>query len=254
MGSILFPIPPHFPLSTLHSLHTMKTHLLILFFLLFGINSSAQELVGPERTPPGTLVIFEIVPVQEASWHIVAPGMNTDPYQTDTGLSKLYFASPKQGQYTVIAGVVDTDNKPKLLIKTFVNGDEEIKPLPTPIPPVPPVASLETWIKAQAPVLVKSKNFVAESQLVAGCFEQIVRRIDEKNIKTPQNARTQLQVALVMVLAQASPTAVSDWTLFLEELSRQLENKLGNKITNLEEVKKTLQIAANAMKQVTSDR
>ena len=227
----------------------MRTQLLTLFFLLFGLHSPAQELAGPNRTLPGTLAIFEIVPAQKASWHIVVPGAGIDPYHIDSDLSKLYFASPTQGQYTVIAGITD-EGRPKLLVKTFVNGDEEFGPTPTPTPPIPPVppSSLETWIKTQAPVLVKSDNFVAESRIVADCFEQIVRRINEKNIQTPQNVQTQLQVALVAALALASPTAVTDWIPFLTELSRQLEKELGDKINDLEEMKKMLQTVADTMR------
>jgi len=217
---------------------------MILFFLLFGANSAAQELVGPARTVPGTLATFEIVPTQEASWHVVTPGTESTPYQIDTGLSKLYFASSEQGRYTVIAGIVD-EGRPKFLVKAVVNGDEGFKPTP---PPPDSTSTLEAWIRTQTPLLVKGGDWIAESRLVADCFEQIVRRIDEKSIQTPQNTQAQLQIALVAALALASPTAVTDWMPFLTELSRQLENELGDKITDLEELKKTLQTVADAMK------
>ena len=53
---------------------------------------------------------------------------------------------------------------------------------------------LDARVKTQLPILVKGQNIASESKLVAECFEQIVRRIDEGNIKTPQNAQTQLQI------------------------------------------------------------
>lgn len=219
----------------------MRTLSLFTFFLLFGACCTAQELVGPDRTLPGTLASFEIVPEQAASWNIVTPSLDAGTYKVDTGLSTLYFASPERGRYTVIAGIV-IDGKPTLLVKTFINGEEDT---PTPLPPV---TSLEVWIKTQLPVLVKSKHLASESRLVAECFEQIVRQIDDSNIKTPQNAQTQLQIALTGSLALTSPTAVTDWMSFLAELSQHIEKELGDQSADLAEMKKTFQKVANAMK------
>jgi len=221
----------------------MKTQSLLLFLLLFGINSAAQELAGPDRIQPGSLASFELVPAQEASWHIVTPLPSMETYQVDTGESKLYFASPQPGRYTVIAGIIH-NGRPELLVKTFFNGEEDERPIPVPIPPV---SSLEAWITIQLPVLVTSESLVSESRLVAECFEQIVQRIETENIRTVQNAQAQLQIALTGTLALASPTAVTDWTVFLAELSQRLETELGGKITDLAEVKKVLQSIAEAM-------
>ena len=108
----------------------MRT-LLFTFFLLFGVFCTAQELVGPDRILPGTLASFEIVPEQAASWYIVTPSLNAATHQVDTGLATLYFASPERGRYTVIAGIIN-DGKPELLVKTFINGEDEIEPIPLP--------------------------------------------------------------------------------------------------------------------------
>ena len=167
-----------------------------------------------------------------------------ETYKIDTGSSTLYFASPEPGHYTIIAGII-VEGKSQFLIKAFINGEEDERPPPI---PAPPVSSLETWVKTQTQVLVNSKNLASESILVAECIALIVRRIDEGNIKTAQNARTQLQIALTATLAQASPTAVTDWMPFLAELSRQLETELGEKIDDLAEVKKVIQNVSNALK------
>ena len=242
MNTLVFRgVPSLLPTNT-----TMRTQLFYPFFLLFGALCAAQELVGPDRTLPGTLASFEIVPEQEASWHIVSPTHAVGTYQIDRGLTKLYFASPEPGRYTVIAGIV-VDGKPELLVKTFINGEGEIGPFPVPIP-LPPVTSLETWVKTQLPVLVKSENLTSESRLVAECFEEIVQRIESENIRTVQNARAQLQITLTGTLALASPTAVTDWMPFISELSRQMEKELGDTITDLATMKKTFQDVANAVK------
>jgi len=226
----------------------MRTTLFLTFFLLFSTNSAAQELIGPDFTLPGSLASFEVVPAQEASWHIVSPTPSTATYQIDTGSSKFYFASPVQGRYTVIAGIV-VDGRPELLVRTFINGaaDGELPPIPFPIP-TPPVSTLEAWIKTQLPALVKSENLVAEAKLVAECFEQIVQRIEAENIRTVQNAQAQLQITLTGTLALASPTAVTEWMPFLTELSRQMERELRDGSTELEEVQKVLQEISDVMR------
>jgi hypothetical protein len=219
----------------------MRAQLFFICFLLFGMNAAAQELIGTDQVLPGTLVSFEVVPAHEASWHIVPSSASSGIYQVDTSESKLYFASPVEGHYTVIAGIV-VEGKPKLLVKTFFNGEEE-RPIP-----IPPISSLELWIKTQLPILVKSKNLVLEVGLVAGCFDEIVRRIEDENIKTVQNAQAQLQIALIAALAQTSPTAVNDWLPFLTELNPQLEKELDESITDLAEVKKVLRYVSGALK------
>jgi hypothetical protein len=222
----------------------MRTHLFFIFLLLLGSHGAAQELAGTDHTPLGTLASFEVVPAQEASWYIVPPLPNDGTYQVDTGLSKLYFASPIQGRYTVVAGIL-LEGKPQLLVKTFFNGEEDCKPIPSPILPVLP---LESWIKTQIPILVKSENLASEIQSVARCFAKTVHQIDAGNITTAHNARTQIQITLTETLALASPTAVADWTPFLTELSRQLEQELGRSITDLTEVKKILRTISETMK------
>jgi len=209
--------------------------------MLFGINSAAQELIGPDYTLPGSLASFEIIPAQEASWHIVPPTASSATYRIDSGSSRLYFASPVQGHYTIIAGIV-VDGRPELLVRTFINGVDDGEQ-----PPVPPASTLEAWIKTQLPALVKSENLALEVRLVAESFEQIVQRIELENIRSVQNAQAQLQITLTGTLALASPTAVTDWMPFLTELSRQMERELGDKITDLEEVKKTLQKISDVM-------
>ena len=224
----------------------MRKHLFFIFLLLFGINSAAQELVGPNHAIPGNLVSFEIIPAQEASWYIVPPSLDAATYQIDTDLSKLYFASPEQGCYTVIAGIV-IHSKPELLVKTFFNGEENSELLPRPFP-VPPVSSLETWVKVQLPILVKSDNLVSESRLVAECFDQIIQRIEAENIKTVQNAQAQLQMSITRTLALASPSAITHWIPFLTELSQRLEVELGDHVADLADVKQKLQEIAIVMK------
>jgi hypothetical protein len=57
-------------------------------------------------------------------------------------------------------------------------------------------------------------------------------------------------MALTAALATASPTAVTDWTPFLEALSRQLEKEFSVKIDDLATVRQVLKRTADAMKSV----
>ena len=220
----------------------MRTHFIFTLFILLGIKCAAQEITGPDLVMPGSLATFEIEPKQEASWCLV-PNDPADCWKTDSSSARLYFATPLEGKYTIIAAMV-IDGKPVLLSKTFTNGNDDAKPSPT---PGPPVSSLESWITTQTPLLVKGGNLAAENRLVSGCFSQIVKRIDAGNIKTAQNARSQLQITLTATLAQASPTAVTDWMPFISGLSRELEKELGNKIDDLDAVKMTLQTVSDAL-------
>jgi hypothetical protein len=230
-----FRYPGKFPTFN----HTMRTSLFFILYLFLGIYSAAQELVGPDCISPGTLASFEIIPAQEAAWHIVPPSLNPGRYQVDSSLSKLYFASSERGRFTIVAGII-VNGKSVLLVKTFINDDKDEKPQP-------PVSSLEAWVKQQLPVLVKSDNLASEVQLVAGRFEEIVRRIDEDNIKTASNAHAQLHMALTASLAQASSTAITDWTPFLMELSRRLEMELGDNMNDLIAIQKALRNVGSAM-------
>jgi hypothetical protein len=218
---------------------TKKQYAILLFAFLLGFCLSklvsAQQITGPNQALAGTLATFEITPSQVADWTITSVKTTACVFQTDTSTRRLYFATPQSGTYHIVAAIV-VDGKPQVLAKTFINGGkDEIKPLP-PVPPQPD-QPLAEWIKTQLPLLVKSQNVAAERLLVAQCFEQTVQKIDNGTIKTAQNARTQLQIALTMTLAFASDTAIDNWQPFLTALSQQMTHEFSNKINDLDAVK-----------------
>jgi hypothetical protein len=230
---------------------TKKQILILTLAFLLGLGLSKlvtaqSRITGPEQAQAGTLVTFEIIPSQEADWTITSVETTECVFQTDTSTQRLYFATPQQGTYHVVAAII-VDDKPVVLTKTFTNGSGgDIKPLPpvpTPLPPTP----LAEWVKTQLPLLVKSKNVVAEQQLVAQCFEQTVQKIDNGTIKIAQNARSQLQIALTMTLAFSSDTAIDDWQPFLTALSQQMAKELANKVNDIDAVKTVLKTVADAL-------
>ena len=234
---------------------TKKQYAILLIAFLLGLclsqPASAQQITGPNQASAGTLVTFEITPPQVADWTITSVETTERVFQTDTSTQRLYFATPQQGTYHIVAAIV-IDGKPQVLAKNFINGNGDgVKPQPPgPDPPVPPLPStpLAEWIKTQLPQLVKSQNVTVERLLVAQCFEQTVQKIDNDTIKTAQNARTQLQIALTMTLAFASDTAIEDWQAFLTTLSQQMANELDNKVNDINAVKTIFITVAEALK------
>ena len=220
-----------------------KQFLVLTLAFLLGLCLSklvtAQQIDGPEQAQAGTLATFEITPPQVADWTITSVETTERVFQTDTSTNRLYFATPQCGTYHIVAAIV-VDGKPQVLAKAFFNGSgDEIKPLP-PVPPLPSTPLVE-WVKTQLPVFVKSQNVAAERLLVAQCFEQTVQKIDNDTIKTAQNARTQLQIALTMTLAFASDTAIDDWQPFLTALSQKMADELGGKANDIAAVKDLFQ-------------
>ena len=234
--------------------------LLALAFLLglclSNFVAAQSQIDGPDKAQAGTLAMFEMIPPQVADWTITSVETTERVFQTDTSTQRLYFATPQQGTYHIVAAIV-VDGKPHVLAKNFINGNgEEVKPQPPgpnpPKPPLPPTpnAPLAEWVKTQLPQLVKNQNAATERLLVAQCFEQTVQKIDNGTIKTAQNARTQLQIALTMALAFVSDTAIEDWQPFLTALSQQMANELSNKINDIDAVKTMYKSVAEALKSV----
>ena len=231
---------------------TKKQIILLALAFLLGLCLSqlviAQRIDGPDQAQAGTLTTFEILPPQVADWTITSIETTERVFQTDSSTNRLYFATPQCGTYHIVAAIV-VDGKPQVLAKTFFNGSgDEIKPLP-PVPPMPPLPStpLAEWVKTQLLLLVKSQNAAAERLLVAQCFEQTVQKIDNDTIKTAQNARTQLQIALTMTLAFASDTAIEDWQPFLTALSQQMATELGDKVNDVNAVKSIFKTISTAL-------
>ena len=232
---------------------TKKQYAILIIAFLLGLclsNSVAAQLqiIGPNQASAGTLATFEILPPQVADWTITSVETTERVFQTDTSTSRLYFATPQSGTYHIVAAVV-VDGKPQVLAKNFINGSgDDTKPLP-PVPPTPDTPLAE-WVKTQLPLLVKSQNAASERLLVAQCFDQTLQKIDNGTIKTAQNARTQLQIALTMALAFASDTAIEDWQPFLTALSQQMASALGDKVNDMDAVKTIFQSVAGTLKSV----
>ena len=225
---------------------TMKKIILLTLLIIVGLGNIpgfSQELRGPEEIPPGTLAVFEMTPPQETSWCLFTGDRRKAEHLVDTASHRIYFASPEPGVFTVVAATV-ADGKPLLYHKTFRNGKEENQPAPSPLPTPDPPDSLESWIKMNLPVLVKSTNLAKEQKLVAEGFAQVIKDIENQAIKTPQNAQTQIGLAVTSRLALAGRTSVGDWQAFLKAMSRRMETELGTGIRDLEKTTSMLRRVA----------
>lgn len=207
--------------------------------LSFSAKTFSQELVGPTIVPAGSLATFEVVPAQEISWNLLPTEESQEWFQVDTSSGKLYFASPHEKEFTIVAALV-TDGKPVLLTKTFFNEKRDTKPDEDTKPPPVPNASLESWIKTQLPLQVKSQNLDLERKFVAEALDQILTRIDSGTIKASQNAQAQIRIAVTASLTKASRQSVNAWQGFLTQYSKKIQNDYGSKISDIEVLRKVL--------------
>lgn len=132
---------------------------------------------------------------------------------------------------------------------TVTNSKDDSLPIPIPPTPDPPVDSLEFWVVKNTPLLVKSAKFETEKVIVAKCFADVGKRVDSKNILTPQNAFTQLQLCLRNNLSRSSSTAINDWSEFLEKLGREMENSVGENGKDINQIRKTFRVVQTALEE-----
>ncbi len=198
---------------------------------------SGQEIKGPTQIVPGTLAVFEVTPPQQASWVVTPPNLAANTFSVDSSGSRLYFSTPTNGTFTIVAAIVIEEKKPHQLCATLFNGSGEPDTQPQPEPAPEPETGLAAWIAENLPTLVKSANIDKEKGVIAGCFKRTLESIDQGTIQTAPNARTQLQITITAELAKTSNTAVTDWQPFLAAFGTRLEEELGEQINSLDKIK-----------------
>lgn len=190
--------------------------------------------------------MYEIDPPQEAAWLITPVSQVGVDFVVDSSGSKIYFASTVEGTFSVIAAIV-SEGKPQVMSITVTNSKYDSEPGPP--GPDPPVDSLESWVKKNVRQLVESRNFESEKIIVAKCFSDVSKRIDNRTILTTQNALTQLQLCLRNNLARSSNTAISDWNVFLEKLGLEIERSVGDNRNDINQIRKTFQLVQTALEE-----
>ena len=197
---------------------------LLLFFGEFAFSQeSIQEIVSPEIAGPqaaycGNLVVFETS--EPADWCLVPPEKSVGNWSVDTSAKIFYFASSEPGIYTICAAIL-VDGKPKILSKTFTNGDD-----PAPQPgPEPNPDDLAAWIRSKSAELSLTKNYSAEKETFAACFQSIASGIDRGTVRSAPAARANLRTCLSPKLLACSNESRKLWSQLFEQLSTEIETR-----------------------------
>ncbi|HBT77738.1 MAG TPA: hypothetical protein DEB39_12625 [Planctomycetaceae bacterium] len=202
-------------------------------------------LAGPVRSEIGHLIVFETD--RFADWTVAPLDSGTGNWSVDTSGTRLYFASSRQGVFTILAAVV-VEGKPHLLSTLFYNGT----PLPGPGPEPKPEPSPDTllgWVRT-ASSAVSSTHREAERTAIADCLAVIVAGIDRRTIKSPQGARTLFRQCWNAKGVAVSPESLANWSGFLDELGERIEAELGAKKNDMVAIRNLYaEIAASLKKE-----
>ena len=193
-----------------------------LFVLGDDVSPIPNEIIGPDTVATGRLASFYLPSGIPAAWCVIGP---TDGvFSPDTG-DRIYFASPIEGQYKVIAAIVD-GGAPKILLKeVFVGKDPAPGPGPSPEPgpgpgPSPKPDNLAEWV-AGAVAAVNSANKKQEALAVASSLEAVAAAIKEGKITTPRFAREQTRAITRARLGNLS--SINAWAPFSDGLDKRLD-------------------------------
>ena len=201
----------------------MKSFFVLLLFFFSGTVFSEEmfpEILGPQSASRGNLVVFESP--DPADWCVMPLDKSVGKWSIDTSGRILYFASSEPGHYTVCAAIV-VGGRPKILSKIFSNGDAgddiEVKPQP------PDPDDLGAWIRTKTVELSRTKNYSAEKEMFAACFQSIGDGIQQGFVRSAQAARTNLRTCLASKLLTCSTESRKLWTQFLDSLAEEIENR-----------------------------
>jgi len=210
----------------------MKRLLLALFLFFSGTVFSEEvfpDIHGPHSTFCGNLVVFETS--EPADWCLIPLDKSLGKWSIDTSGKMLYFASSEPGLYTVCAAII-VEGKPKILSKTFSNGGDGFEPKPQPDPD-----ELGTWIRAKTVELSRTKNYLAEKEMFAACFQSVADGIQQGSVRSAPAARANMRSCIASKLLTCSVESRKLWTQFLDALSEEIENRCKKEPNNLQVIR-----------------
>ena len=219
----------------------MKRIFITLLSLLYSAEAIAA-LSGAVQTNAGELAI--VTSDIEATW-TVYPGSYSTSFAVDKEGKTLYFASPKQGEVTIIAASV-VDGKAVIDTHILYNGipapepapNVELKPEPTPEP-----ETIESVIKAEA----EGKD-PAELTALADTFAAVVDGIDRGVVTTPTGARETFRAIWIDKGTTANINALNDLSGLITAISGRVDN------STLETLKTGYSEAAAALRLIITDK
>lgn len=213
----------------------MKRIIITLLFLLYSVEAIAA-LSGAVQTNAGELAI--VTSDVEATW-AVYPASYSTSFAVDKEGKTLYFASPKQGEVTIIAASV-VDGKAVIDTHILYNGIRAPEPAPNVEPkpePTPEPETIESIIKTEA----QGKD-PAELSALADTFAAVVDGIDRGVVTTPTGARETFRAIWIDKGTAANVNALNDLSGLITAISGRVDN------STLETLKKGYSEAAAAIR------
>ena len=113
---------------------------------------SAQEIEGPLIVKPGLPAVFELP--TKAAWVVTPVDQASDKFLVDSSGTKIFFASPTEGQFTIVAAFA-VDSEITQAVHVF-NVSSKASPTPGPKPepqpePTPEPETLKAWVAKNVP-------------------------------------------------------------------------------------------------------
>ncbi len=184
----------------------------VFFVLTAAVFGQSVAIDGPKSAGVGELCVFHLTSEEAiADWQIVPP----TEFYVDTSSRTLVFATPKAGNYTIIAATL-VENRPIVLTHAFhYGGNPQPEPDPKPEPPKP--LTLKDWVTHNIPADGKSNT-----KFLADCFDSAASGMDRGMIRSVDAA-----YASVRTCTQTKVNA-KVWGAFFDGLETQVNEKLGN--------------------------
>ena len=213
--------------------------LLLILLLVFSTPANAA-ISGAVQCGAGELAVIRSD--VEATWTVYPANYAASYAVSDDGLT-LYFASPKQGEVTIIAASV-VDGKAVIDTHKLYNGvpAPDVEPTPVPIPeptPEPEPETIEIIVESQA----KGKA-PAELTALADTFAAVVDGIDRGVVTTPTGARETFRAVWADKGTAANINALNDLSGLISAISKLIDN------SSLETVKTGYSEAASALRSI----
>lgn len=216
--------------------------LLAVAVIFMTATAVAQTLTvtGPTESLAGDLVVLTIETEAAAdtppAWSVTPPETLDGKYRICDDGKTVVFASRLAGTYyfTVAANV---GGKLEIVTHRLDNIGVDPAPSPTPLPPVPPVpeptpepkpdpaaeiSALRQFAATKAVELVRSQYFDREKQAMAESFLTTAKQIDEREIDTPEKARTKQRDNSRRYLSSVTRNSWQTWSAWDAAVSKQL--------------------------------
>lgn len=212
----------------------MKKIIIALWAILTPLLTQAA-LTGADACKAGNLAVIRSD--VEAVWSVYPQSYSGSYAVSDDGRT-LYFASPKEGEITIIAASVN-DGKAVIDTHTLYYGIDAPEPGPTPEPkPMPKPETLESQVMDAADCLDNG-----DLTALAESFESVVDSINRGTVTTPAGARETFRAVWTAAGAAVSTETLNRCEPILTKISGLVDN------TSLETLKNDYTRVAKSLRE-----